>query len=128
MPFSLRNYENIVRISRIAAVAAPSLAVFYSLALALAAIYIDASIPVGSFQGYSILFLPLLLVIAFIGWKWDFLGGILSLALGACIFLMIQQAVGWPWWYKIPYLIFWVMYIAGGTLSLFGFFLRKTVK
>ncbi len=125
MAYLWRHFEKIVWTSRIATSGAPILAVVYSLSLGLVATRVDNSIPVGVFQGGSIILFPLLLVIAFIGWKWDFVGGILSLVFGVFIYFAIQQAVGWPWWYKIPYFTFWAMFVAGGVLYLLGFSVRK---
>jgi hypothetical protein len=121
--FSQNNYEKILWTARAISVAAPVIAVIYSLSLGLAARFY--SIPVGSFSGATIILFPLFIVIAFIGWKWPLIGGLLMLIIGVLMAFAIVSAAGWPGWYKIPYSIFLAVYLAGGILYLIAYCLEK---
>lgn|SRR4030042_296319 len=122
---SYNNYKKIGWVARLMTLGASILSVIYSLSLVLVATHRLLSVPVGSFQGGTIILFPLLIAVALIGWKWPLFGGILVLIVGIPIIFPILSATGWPYWYKIPYLTFWGIYLAGGILYLINAYLRK---
>jgi len=122
---SYRSYEKLIWTARIATVAAPGLSILYTLSIVIAVNIEPLTVPVGSFQGATIMLFPFLVAFAFIGWKWPLFGGLLVLAIGILIIFPIKSAEGWPGWYKIPYLICWVIYMAGGILYLVSIFIKK---
>jgi hypothetical protein len=128
MSISYIKYERIVWAARIMAIVAPILAVAYSLLIGFWATIKPFSVPVGVFQGGSIILFPFLLAIGFIGWKWALLGGILVLIIGLSLLFPILTASGWPYWYKIPYLTFWTIFIASGVLYLTSFYSGKSQR
>ena len=120
----MSNYKKIVWIAKLATVISPSLALIYSLLLILFALITPYEVPVGSFQGATVLLFPFLLIIAFTGWKWPLLGGILAIVVATPVILPALSAIGWPGWYKIPYLTCWSIYIAGGILYIIVYIFR----
>ena len=120
-------YEEVKTTARLTTLLSPIVAVLYSLLLGLLAAVKPISIPVGAFQGGSILLFPLLLAVALLAWKWPLPGGIVALVMGMLILFPILDAKGWPTWYKIPYITFWAVFMIGGILHTISVFYRKAV-
>jgi hypothetical protein len=93
---NLMYYEKVVWVARIMTIAAPILAVLYSLIIGLVATIKHFSVPVGGFQGATIILFPVLLAIGFIGWKWALLGGIAVIVIGLSLLFPMLAAAGWP--------------------------------
>jgi hypothetical protein len=72
---SISFYDKMVWAARLAAVLPPVVAVVYGLSLVLAATIWHGSVPVGSFQGMTLILFPVALLVAFPGWKWPLVGG-----------------------------------------------------
>ncbi|MBI2859552.1 MAG: hypothetical protein HYX90_10780 [Chloroflexi bacterium] len=123
-PHRASRKARLVRMARVATLAPPMLAVLYGLVLV--ALTRWFSIPVGAFQGMSIMLLPLLLGIAVVAWLAPLAGGILVMAFGVVAVVNILSAHGWPAYYTIPYLILCATFIAGGMLHLIGAFWKSS--
>lgn len=119
------DHDTIKTIARLTTLLSPIVTVVYGLSLAFVAYRVSSSVPVGAFQGGSLLLLPVLLVIAGLAWKWPLPGGILVLAAGILVISAILEAKGLPSWYKVPYLAFWAAFMIGGLLHLVSFFYRN---
>jgi hypothetical protein len=119
-------YSKIIWTARLITLSSPILAVIFSLLIVLLATLKPDSFPSGVFQGGTIMLFPFALAIALIAWKWSLVGGILVLLFFIPFIFPMLSASGWPIWYKVSYLIFWVIFIAGGILHIFSYFLRKT--
>jgi hypothetical protein len=117
--------DTIKTTARLTTLLSPIVTVVYGLLLAFIAYWASSSVPVGAFQGGSLLLLPFLLVMAGLAWKWPLPGGILVLAAGILVISPILDAKGLPSWYKIPYFAFWAAFMIGGLLHLVSFFYGK---
>jgi hypothetical protein len=109
--------EKLTWAARLITVLTPVTTLLYALSLALLAT-LRFSIPVGAFQGATIMFFPYLVGFAFVGWKWPLFGGLLVLTIGILTIFPICSASGWPAYYTIPYLVLEAIYAAGGVLYL----------
>jgi hypothetical protein len=117
--------EKLVWTARLTTLLTPVAAVAYGLSLALVATIWRGSVPVGSFQGGSIILFPLFLAAAGLGWKWPLFGGLAVLAAGELVISAMLSASGWPGWYKVPYLTLWAFFMAGGALYIENWVLEK---
>lgn len=109
--------NRIRRAARIATVAAVIVAIIYSFVLGVVLVLGILSYVPGFLLGGMIFISPLLLAIAYIAWRWPAPGGLLTLVTGIPILIGFLSS-NWGMAYVIPYALFSIVFILGGTLNL----------